>query len=520
MYKVYAGNDLLYDPRLANDGYALTSATVDLEIGKAGSVALTAPPTNPTLTGISRMRTMIRVMQDDEEIIRGRVLRDTTDFRKCRKMTIEGELAFLIDYIMPPVYPAVTMSAESFFRQIIARYNEQVIGVEDTKTLTVGTVTVSGTREFYQPEYVTLQDAMYDELVDYFGGYPRIRVEGGVRYIDYLAEYTHQNTQTIEFGENLVDLSQYISAEDTATVIIPLGAMQQDNTGKDMGRVTIKSLPEQAGKEHIQDPTAQTAYGNIWQTVIFDDIEDPAELKRKGQEYLADSKNLLSTLEISAVDLHLLDVDTEALRIGDRVRVVSAPHGVDAVLQCTKIHLDLFNPAASKYTFGDPPKQITKMQETTKTTANGAATTAKAAKKAAEKAETDTSGISATVTAYGAKPICILAELTPAGIAAGYALTGDGLAVADSTSRICVYAVIPGQVVTIRASKDNAGVFQWQNARTTPTSGDPTTLVGTPVTVAFDGMAAAPQGAVYLAVSQSNSNTTNYIGKPVKGTLA
>ena len=229
---------------------------------------------------------------------------------------------------------------------------------------------------------------------------------------------------------------------------------------------------------------------------------------------------MLSTLEISAVDLHLLDVDVEALRIGDRVRVVSTPHGIDTVLQCTRIHLDLLNPVASKYTFGDVPKQITKMQEATKNTANSASAMAAAAKEAAEQAETDTSGISATVTAYGAKPICTLTAMDPVGIAAGYALTGDGLAVADSTSRICVYAVIPGQVVAIRASKDNAGVFQWQSARTTPTSGDPITLVGDPVTAAFDGLASAPEGASYLAVSQSNGNMTNYIGRPALGTLA
>ena len=124
------------------------------------------------------------------------------------------------------------------------------------------------------------------------------------------------------------------------------------------------------------------------------------------------------------------------------------------------------------------------------------------------------------VSALSGTPVCVLSAMTPAGVADNYALVGDGLAENDPDSRICVYEVIPGQVVSIKVSKDTGGVFQWQDARTTPTSGDPATLVGDPVTAAFDGLVAAPEGASYLAVSQAKTNTENYIGKPAKGTLA
>lgn len=46
--------------------------------------------------------------------------------------------------------------------------------------------------------------------------------ENGDRYIDYLAEYQNISGQTIEFGKNLLDITQYIKTEDVATRIIPL----------------------------------------------------------------------------------------------------------------------------------------------------------------------------------------------------------------------------------------------------------------------------------------------------------
>lgn len=83
------------------------------------------------------------------------------------------------------------------------------------------------------------------------GGYIRPRLTDGQRYIDLVAEYGKVNSQVIEFGLNMLDISEYISADNVFTVLIPLGAEQQDADGNNTGRLTIASV--NSGKDYISD---------------------------------------------------------------------------------------------------------------------------------------------------------------------------------------------------------------------------------------------------------------------------
>ena len=70
------------------------------------------------------------------------------------------------------------------------------------------------------------------------GGYLRIRYEDDGKYIDYLSDFVRESGQKIEFGENLLDYSQEVSALDIATAILPLGAKNEE-TGN---RLTIETV--------------------------------------------------------------------------------------------------------------------------------------------------------------------------------------------------------------------------------------------------------------------------------------
>ena len=50
-------------------------------------------------------------------------------------------------------------------------------------------------------------------------------------------------------------------------------------------------------------------------------------LLEKAREYLADLQFDNLELELSALDLHYLDVETEAVKLLDEIRVISRPHG-------------------------------------------------------------------------------------------------------------------------------------------------------------------------------------------------
>lgn len=47
MYAIYADDELLYAPDMANLGYIVTDAQLTTEINKAGSLEFTIPVTNP-----------------------------------------------------------------------------------------------------------------------------------------------------------------------------------------------------------------------------------------------------------------------------------------------------------------------------------------------------------------------------------------------------------------------------------------------------------------------------------------
>lgn len=365
MFEIYVDDDLLYSPVLAGDGYAVTAAEITVEIGGAGMASIDLPPTNPLYSSIKKMRSIVRFVQDGAEIFRGRVLQDSKDFFKIKHLSIEGELAFLIDYVMPPY--DMTATAETFFRTIINIYNSQV--GQGSKQLTVGTVGITGTRRYKNIEYSTIQDAIYNELVDPNGGFLRIRVEGGVRYIDLLSAYSHICEQKIIFGENLLDIEDYISAEDTCTVVIPLGAMQYDSAGNPTGRLSLKTAS--TPHEYVSDPAAELIYGNIWKIVIFEEVTDRATLRTMGQAYLDEHKAAINTISVSGIDLYDAGFDAEKISLGDFVKVESAPHGIDGLFQCVRIETDLLNPANSVFTFGNPEKTFTEMQTATDRTLSG-----------------------------------------------------------------------------------------------------------------------------------------------------
>lgn len=368
MYCIYVDDDILYHPLLSSEGRAITSGRIDLELDKTGSATISIPQVNPLYGSINKMKSMVRITDDEEEIFRGRVLHDNRDFANNRKMYVEGELAFMIDNILSPYDNTVCASwqpfitwlgrafngtAGDFFRYYVYVYNTQV---ESNKRYTIGTVNASaaGTAAtISNKDYPTIWDEINKKLIDTYGGHIRTRLTNGVRYIDWLNDYDHICGQPIEFGQNLLDINDYTSAENVVTVLIPLGK----DLGGATGRVNITSVND--GQLQVANDTARDIFGNIWEARIWDEITDPTTLKALGIEYLTRVANPLKTMTIKAVDLNFAGIETDKIRLGDKIRVISDPHGINSLYQCTKMSIDLINPANSTYTFGDIPNTLT-----------------------------------------------------------------------------------------------------------------------------------------------------------------
>lgn len=112
----------------------------------------------------------------------------------------------------------------------------------------------------------------------------------------------------------------------------------------------------------MQDDAAVALFGVIEKTVTFEDVTVAENLLKKGQDTLQEYINSTVSIELSAADLHNLDVNIEAFKIGDNVRVISKPHGLDRYFLLSKLSLDLDSISSCSMTLGATFKTFTQKQ--------------------------------------------------------------------------------------------------------------------------------------------------------------
>lgn len=358
-YRLYANDELIFASDWADPEYQLISPIIKMEANKAGSVEFTMLPRHPFYDTLSIMKTRIDVYRDEELIFSSRVLSNDTDTYKQRKVYCEGALAYLVDSIFGP--SKGTRTTEEHFRLLIDSHNAQV---EDTKKFTVGSIEIDEKAEshiFGEDNYRETFSAIQSDLIDSFGGYLRIRYENGVRYIDYLKSYNTTSSQTIEFGQNLIDLMNKQTGEDLFTVLLPIG--------KD--KLTIEAAGDSQKYTHngkyLENAEAIASYGRILKTEDFGDITDAGTLMGKAEKYMTDNyKGIPPELSIKAIDLHQFYPTVRPFNLGDSITVKSPIHGVERVLICTAIEINIKDPSKTQYTLTDP-NQITLRKDRTLT---------------------------------------------------------------------------------------------------------------------------------------------------------
>lgn len=205
----------------------------------------------------------------------------------------------------------------------------------------------------------TTWDILQSELTDVYGGYFAVRYsdDGKTRYLDYLADdgITETNPQPVEFGVNMLDLTNYVKAEDIVTQVIAVGY-------KSKGWWIFKST--KTISQTAYDFEAQKVYGVITKVIVLDGkastnqkLLDAAneELRRCQQRYL-------EGIEVSAVDLHDAGIDVERLGWMKKTRVISKPHGLDTLLLLSKVVEPLDAPQKKRFTFGTSFYSISDLQ--------------------------------------------------------------------------------------------------------------------------------------------------------------
>ena len=369
MYPIMCDDYVLHDPVI--DELKIIGAKCSLEVNKTGSLTFQIAPTHPYYNKIKKHTSEIKLYQDDRVLFCGRVLNDELTFENIKNIECEGELSYFLDSIQwGKVYHLNGGSKnviETYLKSVVAIHNSQV---DDSKKFSVGIVNITDSNNYLYKisNYEDTLTTLTDKLINTYGGYLQVRHSNGVRYLDYVSELTNVCNQTIEFGKNIIDMTRYIKGEDIYTVLIPLGAKTgNSSTGSEEtyeSRLTIGMLPNITDGtiskygDYIYDTEAVKQWGRIWKVVKWDDVTVAENLLRKGKEELRNSINANLTIEMTAIDLHLLDVNVDMIDVGDRIQCISKPHNLNTIMIVKSIDIDLENPANTKIKLVSPEGKI------------------------------------------------------------------------------------------------------------------------------------------------------------------
>ena len=348
MYEIYANDALIYSPDLVSDNLYITNPVYEKEVNKSGNLKFTIYPENPFYNSVNALKTVVTVKENNEEVWRGRILNIQTNFDKTRSVYCEESYSFLVDSIIRPFKHTKTMPEQ--FRYIIEQHNTEV---EDYKKFTVGTIDVDdlyGSKEWEETSHNTAKDCIED-IVSTYGGYLIIGWNGTSNTIDYKKDPTKTTNQTIEFGENLLSITDSVNPSNVFTVLIP--------TGHNANGDALDIKPINDGKDYIESTTGISMYGKVTFHYEFsEDLASANELLTKARDFLDKNVKASRTISIKALDLHMLDKTINRINVFDLIKVHSEPHNINEYQMCSKVRVDMENLDNNEYTIGTVPEGI------------------------------------------------------------------------------------------------------------------------------------------------------------------
>lgn len=346
LYRVLVdGEDILdyNDPAMV-----LLSPQLEPEIDVAGSFEFTVPPNHKQydrFTAESIMLMTIEVYEDGILHWFGRPVELHLDFYKNKKLYCEGGLGFFNDSIIREAeYEETLLSV--IFAAVINEHNSMVPA---NRRFTVGQFTVADHTVYRKFNYEQTSDVLKSKFLDAEEGHFFVRRENGVNYIDFLKDMPYTCNQEVEFAENLLNFTYSFDGKDFATCVIPLGAADEETRKP----ITIKSVNNNSD---ILVGNTASIYGNIVRVQNYSDLVDPNELVSEGRKYLTTLQYNAFLIECSAVDLHSKNSEKQLFRVGQTVKCVSNPHGINLELPISKMVLYL-DSAAKQITLGRIPKK-------------------------------------------------------------------------------------------------------------------------------------------------------------------
>ena len=373
----YAGN-VIHDPR--EEGVQISAGKLVEESEQSPTLSFTVQPTHPLWRAFNRESVMntereIELTEHETQkiLFRGRIRKVSMSMNGSIDVTCEGAMAYLNDTTVRPykTYDTDEIDCEinapakagELFEWFIEQHNSRVSNrCEKFKVGINAGVNFGALQRGTGTRPTTLKE-MREKLTKLCGGYFRVRYVGEDNYLDWLnADGSSEAAQSVELGQNLLDLNTGADGKDIYTAIVPVG---KTGEGEDEKDVTIDDEHAYVGGGYdiVGDAVVDTAmaerYGVIEKLMEYDHLSQPQALADKAVADLAAGK-LSDSITVSATDLHYADATVQQIDYLQRVQVTSEPHGIDRMMLCVGRTINLVDPKATRYSFGAIEGTLTK----------------------------------------------------------------------------------------------------------------------------------------------------------------
>lgn len=420
IYRIYvSGVGDIYDPSKSNK--LVLDEKLSLSVNEPGSFEFTLPPGNKGYDKIEEYASTIDVLENGKIIWTGRCVEITEELNRNRCFKCEGALAYFKDIVLPyKEYDKTTIT--DFFFDVLQRYNDEVN--KTAREFDPVMFNDSNMKIWRKTDYENVWEILEDMILNAEGGYFIVGKSsvGNVNMtLEYVEAFEEECHQTINFGSNIVDITNSKNGSNIATDIVPichyddevytLKGFENDsdayknalNSGKDI-RPNSKGI--------IVNHKLRSLYPRIERVVEYDmtksftstkSLEDKkangtiteeetvelAKAKKENNDIIKDTKtymyknalkkakqleDAITSLEVKVADLRNMHLPSnysgpelsdpsyyDNLALGQRVRIVSKPHGIAMKLPIYGISFS-FTSGVKTLTLGYPAKrELTKI---------------------------------------------------------------------------------------------------------------------------------------------------------------
>ena len=207
--------------------------------------------------------------------------------------------------------------------------------------------TDAGGKHKYEFDYKNCWDTIKEQLIDRLGGYFTIQVrpvpdeKHYVIVMGYskMTEADHPNSE-IKIGVNMQSAGVSVDPTKVVTRLIPLGATIDDKSE------TKQRYMLWSGKDNyrfedgfVKSDELEKTFGIIYGTQVWEQVKDPNELRRLGQEWLARQIIVVNNWEIET-----FETDVITYYPGHRYQFVNNELAVSQLLRVVEKEVDITSP--------------------------------------------------------------------------------------------------------------------------------------------------------------------------------